>query len=170
MKEKLQRVQAVRKWLEKAERSFLRHQDISGEWNLIMAQAEMQRLKETDHTSRRFRQWGSRVLALAAAAVLVSGYALWDSRQQDVAVSKVQPAGRTEASLSAAKEAPPAGQPIPAGTAEVPSPEPYTAPSVETGPAAQTGPVAPASAAPVLTEWEIQSVVGEAGRTLRGQS
>lgn len=43
----VKRVQAVRKWLEKAEHSYSSHKEITGEINLIMAQAEMQRLNET---------------------------------------------------------------------------------------------------------------------------
>lgn len=166
MKEKLQRVQAVRKWLEKAERSFSSHQEMSGEWNLIMAQAEMQRLKEADRTSLRFRLWGSRVLALAAAAVLVSGYALWDSRQQERPLQPAPP----ETSVTLLKEDVPVGRPMPAASAAETVPEPAAAPSSGKEPAVNADRNGPAPAAPVLTEWEIQSVVGEAGRTLRGQS
>ena len=43
--DKLKRVKSVKKWLDKAENSYLNNKDISGELNLMMAQAEMQRLK-----------------------------------------------------------------------------------------------------------------------------
>ena len=42
----VKRLQSARRWLEKAEHSFDRHEEVSGELNLIMAQAEMQRLKK----------------------------------------------------------------------------------------------------------------------------
>lgn len=166
MKEKLQRVQAVRRWLEKAERSFSSHQEMSGEWNLIMAQAEMQRLKETDRTSLRLRLWGSRVLALAAAAVLFSGYALWDSRQQENPLQTTP----VEAPVSPVQEDAQARQPVPAKAVVRLVPETVAAPPAGKELAENADQNVPVSAGPVLTEWEIQSVVGEAGRTLRGQS
>lgn len=166
MKEKLQRVQAVRRWLEKAERSFSSHQEVSGEWNLIMAQAEMQRLKETDRTSLRLRLWGSRALALAAAAVLVSGYALWDSRQQENSLQTAP----VEAPVSLVQEDAQASQPVPAKAVVRSAPKTVAAPPAGKGSEENADQNVPVSAAPVLTEWEIQSVVGEAGRTLRGQS
>ena len=45
--DKLKRVKSVKRWLDKAENSYSNNKDISGELNLMMAQAEMQRLKET---------------------------------------------------------------------------------------------------------------------------
>lgn len=166
MKEKLQRVQAVRRWLEKAERSFSRHQEMSGEWNLIMAQAEMQRLKETDRTSLRLRLWGSRALALAVAAVLVFGYALWDSRQQEESLQTAP----MEAPVSLMQEDVQVSQPVSAKATVRSAPETVAVPPAGKESAENDNQNVPVSAAPVLTEWEIQSVVGEAGRTLRGQS
>ena len=40
----LKRVKSVKRWLEKAENSYSNHKELTGEMNLIMAQAEMQRL------------------------------------------------------------------------------------------------------------------------------
>ena len=59
----VKRVQAVRKWLEKAEHSYSSHKEITGEINLIMAQAEMQRLNET-HKNSKVRRWMLRPWAL----------------------------------------------------------------------------------------------------------
>lgn len=44
--DKLKRVKSVKRWLDKAENSYSNNKDISGELNLMMAQAEMQRLKK----------------------------------------------------------------------------------------------------------------------------
>lgn len=164
--DKLKRVQAVRKWLEKAEQSFTLHRDISGEWNLIMAQAEMQRLRETDRAGRRRRLWGSRVLALAAAAALFSGYSLWQSyREEPVPIPAVVPAEQTAAAPEPAREAPPLPEAA-AVSAALPAAGAETVPAKP-----QETPAASAAASPpALSEWEIQSVVGEAGRALRGQS
>ena len=52
----LKRVKSVKRWLEKAENSYSNHKELTGEMNLIMAQAEMQRLKEVRGTSPR-RKW-----------------------------------------------------------------------------------------------------------------
>lgn len=182
--DKLKRVQSVRKWLEKAEQSFTSHRDISGELNLIMAQAEMERLKETDRAFRRRKLWGSRLLALAAAAALFSGYAYWQEFRQAPAPpaaaerrTEVRPPVREAvpaaspaavsgpmAEASAAPPVPAAGQDDMAGRRQ----EDAAAAAVP----AETPRLAEPAAAemPVLSEWEIQRVVGEAGRTLRGQS
>lgn len=71
--DKLKRVKSVKKWLDKAENSYLNNKDISGELNLMMAQAEMQRLKET-HPHEKAKRWGIRLSAMAAAAVLFIGF------------------------------------------------------------------------------------------------
>ena len=57
--DKLRRVKSVKKWLDKAEQSYSSDKEISGEINLIMAQAEMQRLKEV-HPYRNVKKWGIR--------------------------------------------------------------------------------------------------------------
>ena len=68
----LKRVKSVKRWLEKAENSYSNHKELTGEMNLIMAQAEMQRLKEVRGTSRR-RKWLLRGGALAVAGALFLG-------------------------------------------------------------------------------------------------
>lgn len=68
--EKLKRVQSIRRWLEKAEQSYLRHREVAGELNLLMAQAEMKRLKERDYTCPKRRPWKMRIIAFIVAAGL----------------------------------------------------------------------------------------------------
>ena len=68
----LKRVKSVKRWLEKAENSYSNHKELTGEMNLIMAQAEMQRLKEVRGTSPR-RKWLLRGGALAVAGALFFG-------------------------------------------------------------------------------------------------
>ena len=105
--DKLKRVKSVKRWLDKAENSYSNNKDISGELNLMMAQAEMQRLKETH-------------------------LVLSETVQPTVAA--------TESSNT----------------------DPVPTKSIQTE--------APAPVLPVMSQSEIQSVVGEAGRALRGQS
>lgn len=175
--DKVRRVRSVRKWLEKAESSFTSHKDISGELNLIMAQAEMQRLKETDKAGERRRTWGLRVAAFAVAAVLLSGASLFFE-----APSTAEPAAPIMASSALPREEKketqtiaPAVETAPAEVKENPAAETTSMATdnvTVTEPSTSAAPVpAPAAAAelPVLTQQEIQSVVGEAGRALRGQ-
>lgn len=184
--EKLKQVRSIRRWLEKAEKSYTSDQDISGELNLIMAQAEMQRLKEKDTSGRRKRVWGLRVIAFSAAVGIFSGVSfMWDMLGEEpralpqpapsvaVSVSPSKKAGETpapaalsvpEANSSIAEQA--AEKSMPVSTAQ-PAPAPADEVRVSSEPARQERMPAPS---PVLSQKEIQSVVGEAGRALRGQS
>ena len=165
MQDKLKRVRAIRKWLEKAENSYTSNKDISGEINLIMAQAEMQRLKETEKP-HPVRVWGKRGLALFAALAIVGGAALiryelkaHDARVTARAKAAVMQMFSKEKEKEEAKEMPAA----PAAPV-IPVPVEAAEPAVEVpAPATESAP------APVMSEAEIASVVGEAGRALRGQ-
>lgn len=180
--EKLKQVRSIRRWLEKAEKSYTSDQDISGELNLIMAQAEMQRLKEKDPAGQKKRVWGFRILAFSAAVgVFFSVSFMRDLFGEKTVQSLPAPsvavtapaetmgtapsqAAETVTEAHAAPAAEPAweGEETAGGREEVvsPMPEPVPAKSVEQ----ESRP------APVLSQKEIQSVVGEAGRALRGQS
>lgn len=181
--EKLKQVRSIRKWLEKAEKSYTRDQDISGELNLIMAQAEMQRLKEKDTAGRRRRVWGVRALAFTAAAgIFFSVSFMRDMMGEEKSI--LPPAPPVAASVPHQEAAEPvssrAGEAVPEAPSLVieneaarPAEESQTA---ETRPAEKAPPAekgyqerTPAPS-PVLSPKEIQSVVGEAGRALRGQS
>lgn len=163
--DKLKRVKSVKRWLDKAEDSYSNNKDISGEINLIMAQAEMQRLKET-HPHEKTKKWGIRFSAMAVAAVLFMGVnSLFSTSTekspvvtQEITVSKeVEPDITENKNLVTSETV----QPIVEAT-ELPAMESATAMSVRTE--------VPASILPVMSQSEIQSVVGEAGRALRGQS
>ena len=182
----LKRVQAVKKWLERAESSYSSHKEITGEINLIMAQAEMQRLKETRKPSA-FYKWGLRGCAMIVAAVLFFGVtSLYQKAQQpeeshpaavEIAVS--EPTLNASPAVSITKETEPESLPVEATPVETsPTVEAVSAaPVSQPAAAVQEKPVAvapvstprPAPAPPALSEKEIQSVVGEAGRALRGQ-
>ncbi len=173
----LKRVRSIRRWLEKAEKSYDSDRKISGELNLIMAQAEMQRLKEADPKGERRRVWGFRAAAFCAALAVIGAASFLQDLWTTPAPAAVSASERVE-------ETPPV-------TADVTAPEPVEtqpeAPAVsgeETDPAASETAAPPvqaiapapapvqyaAPAAPVMSQQEIQSVVGEAGRALRGQS
>lgn len=173
--DKVRRMQAVRKWLEKAERSYSAHRELSGEMNLIMAQAEMQRLKESDRAMERRKTWYIRGVSLLAAVCVAGGISFFQGEAvtettkvtaPQVTAAEARP--DPESSISsegAALPAEPQQMEVPSSEKKW-SAEAQSAPSV---PAAEKG-AAPSSFVPMLSEEEIQSVVGEAGRTLRGQS
>ena len=163
--DKLKRVKSVKKWLDKAENSYLNNKDISGELNLMMAQAEMQRLKET-HPHEKAKKWGIRLSAMAAAAVLFIGFSNLFSANADkspvisreTTVSKEEvPKVPEDKNLVLSETVQPA-----VAVTESSNTDPVPTKSIQTE--------APAPVLPVMSQSEIQSVVGEAGRALRGQS
>ena len=147
----LKRVKSVKRWLEKAENSYSNHKELTGEMNLIMAQAEMQRLKEVRGTSPR-RKWLLRGGALAVAGALFLG-------------------------ASFLKDSFFAPAPTPARPVETdpPKPDSEAVPPAKAAPVVMTPAPAPVEVSavtkpelPALSDQEIQRVVGEAGRALRG--
>lgn len=192
----VQRLQAVRQWLEKAEKSYSNNKEMTGEINLIMAQAEMQRLKETREVPFWLRLQHMRIGALlAAVCILCAGSFAWHqymlptvnpapevitSRQSEqpavVRHSSPEPAISSDGYEAAAPAPVPA--PVPAADAENEIPAVPSAPAAvatveeaapPAGPSVQKNTVSAGAAAPVMSQAEIQRVVGEAGRTLRGQ-
>ncbi len=167
MQDKLRRVQAIRKWLEKAEISYTSHKEVKGEINLIMAQAEMQRLKETE-PPHPLRVWGRRGLALLAAFCIVGGgvWIRYELKAHDARVTARAKAAVTKM-LSQEKETAAEAAPTPEGPAVSQPPETesevVSVSPVVTESAAAEEPVS------VLSEAEIASVVGEASRALRGE-
>lgn len=166
--DKLKRVKSVKRWLDKAENSYSNNKDISGELNLMMAQAEMQRLKET-HPHEKAKKWGIRLSAMAAAAVLFIGFSNLFSANADkspvisreTTVSKEEVPKVPKVPEDKNLVLPETVQPTVAAT-ESSNTDPVPTKSIQTE--------APAPVLPVMSQSEIQSVVGEAGRALRGQS
>ena len=160
--DKLKRVKSVKKWLDKAENSYLNNKDISGELNLMMAQAEMQRLKET-HPHEKAKRWGIRLSAMAAAAVLFIGFSNLFSANADKSpvISRETTVSKEEVPEDKNLVLSETVRPTVAAT-ESSNTDPVPTKSIQTE--------APAPVLPVMSQSEIQSVVGEAGRALRGQS
>lgn len=184
----LKRVKSVKRWLEKAENSYSNHKELTGEMNLIMAQAEMQRLKEVRGTSPR-RKWLLRGGALAVAGLLFLGASFLQDRFLSPAptpVRTVETAVTTpDATVAPVEEADKKNEEVLPVSAETVTTEPMeTNPSKPIPEAASPAKATPAVSTPVpapekasavmkpavpaLSDQEIQSVVGEAGRALRG--
>ena len=160
--DKLKRVKSVKRWLDKAENSYSNNKDISGELNLMMAQAEMQRLKET-HPHEKAKKWGIRLSAMAAAAVLFIGFSNLFSANADKSpvISRETTVSKEEVPEDKNLVLSETVRPTEAAT-ESSNTDPIPTKSIQTE--------APAPVLPVMSQSEIQSVVGEAGRALRGQS
>lgn len=183
----LKRVKSVKRWLEKAENSYSNHKELTGEMNLIMAQAEMQRLKEVRGTSPR-RKWMLRGGALAVAGLLFLGASFLQDRLLSPAPTPartVETAVTTpDAVVAPVEEAEKKNEEVLPVSAETVTTKPVetdpSKPDPEVVPPAKAAPVvmtpaptpikvaAPKPAAPALSDQEIQRVVGEAGRALRG--
>ena len=183
----LKRVKSVKRWLEKAENSYSNHKELTGEMNLIMAQAEMQRLKEVRGTSPRRKSLLPRG-ALAVAGLLVVGASFLKDKFFAPASTPARPVETAVTTPTTAvvpvEEADKKAEEVPSVSAETVTTEPVetdpSKPDPEVVPSAKAAPVvitpapapikvaAPKPAAPALSDQEIQRVVGEAGRALRG--
>lgn len=164
--ELVRRVETARRWLEQAEHSFHDETPLKGELNLLLAQAEMQKLREDRGMSRQWQHW-QRALALVTALVMVSGFGWWWQRDDDApapvtapaAVVKTVPLERLAALPQAAVSQ--VAQQAPAVSAAVPE---TSAPAVHAPPPVKTAPAAPAV---TLAPDEMQSVVSDAAKVLR---
>lgn len=175
-------VRAAREWLGRAESSLDRQENIRGDLNLMLAQAELQRAKETKHLTRR-EHWFYRVVPFMAAGAMAAGCffflqyerpAVVPSVTQDAVTSHVsEKSAAAEPSVQQEPDAVPAAVVSSATTAsssattvyppaaESVSP-PATAPVAENAPAA----AAPASASGVPSE-SMQKLMRTAGQSLR---
>ena len=175
-------LESAKAWIHQAEQSFGQDADIRGELNLLLAQAELQRVREAN----RARQWRwkypllrhSMALVLALIAV-IGGFYLWDSR------TTIQPQPVTtnkEAFMPVAQQPQPVQQPqqtqvpLPAVQAQLPAPLVNTA--VTTNTVNSPPPVQPSQRENVpanrdheiqLSQDEMQKLIRAAGKSLRGQ-
>lgn len=170
--DKLNRVKAIRKWLDKAEQSYSRDKEISGEINLIMAQAEMQRLKE-NYPHKRVRKWSIRVGAFALAIGIMFGINTVLTFRQSPGPVILPPKNENTAEQEiVAKETGEVNALREISKEDIVQENKKTDTPVIVNTAKETiiQNVPSDPAPPVMSQQEIQSVVGKAGRTLRGQS
>ena len=155
--ELVRRVETARRWLEQAEHSFHDETPLKGELNLLLAQAEMQKLREDRGMSRQWQHW-QRALALVTAIVMVSGFSWWWQKGDDAPAPVTAPA----TVVKTVPLAPQVAQPTPAASVAVPE---AREPAVHAAPS----PVKMATATPAVTlaPDEMQSVVSDAAKVLR---
>lgn len=187
-KHMLARLRSARHWLVRAEESFDKERDIRGELDLLLAQAELQRVKE-EHRSSQWRykypllRHGLALSLALMAGVIGTGGAYWWQQQvktvqpvppalHQQAESPVSPAASQMAeqreSLPAAL--PSAGENLPAQAAyQPPSDRPVTPQVTGSSTERISSVAAPAVQAEVVSPAEMQKLVRAAGKSLRGQ-
>ncbi|CUH94547.1 putative membrane protein [Propionispora sp. 2/2-37] len=191
-KHMLARLRSARHWLVRAEESFDKERDIRGELDLLLAQAELQRVKE-EHRSSQWRykypllRHGLALsLALMAGAIGTGGAYWW--QQEAKAVYPVPAAVHQQAELPVSPAVPQIVEQRKSLPEVLPSDgeEPPEQPAGQTAyQPPQNRPVAPqvthnnstdnnsSAAAPVHAEVvspaEMQKLVRVAGQSLRGQ-
>lgn len=187
-KHMVERLQSARHWLLRAEESFDKERDIRGELDLLLAQAELQHVKE-EHRSRQWRykypllRHGLAICLALTAGVIGTGGVYWWQNQaaQSVPVPAVirQGAGRTELTAQSgnskaaahpqtniAEE--PAPLEISSRTAEEPAKTQQIIPPVAKS-HAEPRPAAPEKQEQTISPDEMQKLVRVAGKSLRGQ-
>lgn len=182
------RLRSARHWLLRAEESFDKERDIRGELDLLLAQAELQHVKE-EHRSRQWRykypllRHGLAIgLALTAGVIGTGGVYWWQHQAaQSVPAPAVirQEAGRTELAVQTgpSKAAAPSQTNIPAEpeppepssrTAEEPAKTQQIIPPV-IKPHTETRSAEPEKQEQAISPDEMQKLVRAAGKSLRGQ-
>lgn len=171
--DKIKRVRAIRKWLEMAEDSYQSHEDLNGEIHLIFARAEMERLKETQHAPDVLK-WILRFGAFLAAVLLLG--ILWVGKEYIAKERQAPafPAIQQELDRNPSEES---GNLLrtnisePAADSSVKAVEKDSGrePAEQKEKAGDTAGERTSEMYPGLSDQEIQMVVGEASRTLRGR-
>lgn len=187
-KHMVERLQSARHWLLRAEESFDKERDIRGELDLLLAQAELQHVKE-EHRSRQWRykypllRHGLAICLALTAGVIGTGGVYWWQHQaaQSIPVPAVihQEAGRTELTAQSgnsraathlqtniAEE--PAPSEISSRTAEEPAKTQQIIPPVAKS-HTEARPAAPEKQEQTISPDEMQKLVRVAGKSLRGQ-
>ena len=167
-------LESAKVWIDQAEQSFQKDSDVRGELNLLLAQAELQRVREVN-SSRRWR-WKFPLLrhglALVLAMVAVAGGWYWWEGQT------VQPQKVPVADQAAM----PTPQPLPAVPSKEISPVPVqvvatdrmeqketTTKSIAAEPSQSEANVPNRDSEVRLAPDEMQKLIRAAGKSLRGQ-
>lgn len=168
---------SAKQWLNKAEESFDKDSNIRGELDLFLAQAELQRARETTqsrqwrYTYPVFRHALSLIAAITVVAVGFGAY-LWTSGS-NLAVPVVPVAQETKSMPAVSLGSEPVVSPVRAESAQ-----PATTPASVTPVQAALPPVEraerverprPPEKDNLLPPDEMQKVIRAAGKSLRGQ-
>ena len=178
-----QRLRTVKNWLTRAEKAIEEEKDIRAELDLMLAQAELEKIRQVNRQKQgRFRYFILRHgIALCAAVCLAAagwgGVYLYNGQTDEI--QSLSPAFTTmQAQQPAAEErampeqAPAVITGVPAAITVKAEPEPVRAPEAKQANVQPEGreaasPVNPAQ--PVMSTQEMQQLVRAAGKSLRGQ-
>lgn len=165
-----ERVRSTRTWLEKAEQDLRGRAPWQGELQLMLAQAEMQKLREERRGTMYDSRYWQRGAALVAATLLCAG--LWWWQQPAEVPSAVNPPGsaRETAALVPTETNEPVLAPVgeavvPPAAAAVQTTEVTASPATQEEVAA--APVAPTAEPVTLSPRELQAAVADAAQILR---
>ena len=178
------RLRSARQWLVRAEQSFEKNRDIRGELDLLLAKAELQHVQENKQSkgwrykSALLRHGLAFGLAVFIAAAGIGGAAYWTMQEREKATpiplasqEKFNVPAKMETTFSVRPHQPevsPVPGPAPAAPVQA---EALTAPVAatvtrENGSAVRSVPNAqPAT----VSQAEMQRLVREAGKSLRGE-
>lgn len=179
---------SAHKWLSRAEKAFASEKDTRGKLDLMLAEAELQHIREATIKGKTL-SWGRQVLAFSLAAIIMSGGiggAYWYMHRQPsesiqprfTQSSETKPLGAAAAFPAAdpAETRPVTIQPI-----QQSEPKPETRSAAEVNPVRQNEtqmtavpaqpPVAEKETAmnQIVQPEEMQKLIREAGKSLRGQ-
>ena len=173
-------IRAAREWLGRAENSLDKENDIRGDLNLMLAQAELQRAKESKGLAAK-PSWWARLAPVAMAMLLVGGCfaffrleqpatapltanppasAIQASREDRVPVQPEAASVQTEAPATSAAGAAPI---VCAAAVEPKIPQPEKVPHIQS---VEPAVVQPAARVPSA---HMQKLMQAAGRSLRAQ-
>lgn len=97
-------IAAAKGWLSQAEKSLEQENDIRGDLNLMLAQAELQSAQEKQ-PQRAWLRWGRRLLPLAAALCVAAGYVAYLRPVPEVPAAQPVMPVTAESSAAAGREA-----------------------------------------------------------------
>ncbi len=161
------RVHATRRWLEKAEESFRNRSTVKGELNLLLAQAEWQKLREQRTGTVRALSYWYESAALAAALLIMLWFVVgpvWQAETNHDTAVPIRAVREVPSSLVLPGTATLQWRPSAVTTA------PVGAPAVATETVAEVRPMRAETTAEPLSGAELNSVVSDARKVLRGRA
>ena len=173
------RLAAARQWLHQAEESFGKKQEMQGELNLFLAQAELQHVREGRKLPFWLQsRWGWQGMAMAFAVLLVlsAGAGIFWAKQNAAVSAVVTTRNQVLTTSSNLEKTPVTDQQVVFNATKQPQTDTETAPAVLTKPKAatiipeekQTEETSKTVKAEAVSSEEMQKALRAAGKALRG--
>lgn len=173
-------LRSARQWLARAEESFDQDQDIRGELNLILAQAELQHVREAQRPDnwrykfRRLLSGGAIALAMLLATAGFGGAYWWTQSRQEAVPIPLRPAESYSVSennkgTGGMTQPLPVEQQKPPATTVAQQPTPATQPLAATTRGVSRSQPTDKEKEKIISPDEMQQLIRAAGKSLRGQ-